>query len=253
MIEGCDGTNPTLHLTVDKIYKFDQSDISNWYHLIGFAYEADGAHVSADELEPGIAPPRSSSDCADSLLCPAPMYFIDGKYQGEYSNIPYFIGGANGTGSENFGLDEAEPRFFHPIADWQSYGIFEIYLKWDVEDFTQDLFYFCHIHPGMSARIKLVDQEGTLLNPDQDNPVLPYEYAALSPYDKQCGTFNLTDWQLPNDQCMERYVCGKEGTGSTFKGCVDSMNCHMMASMTSVGDAPPALFCREMIPHHESK
>ena len=53
-IEGCDGVNPTLHLTVGKTYKFDQSDITNWYHLVGFAYEADGAHVPVDELEPGM-------------------------------------------------------------------------------------------------------------------------------------------------------------------------------------------------------
>ena len=55
-IEGCEGVNPTLHLTVGQTYKFDQSDITNWYHLVGFAYEADGAHVPVDELEPGRCP-----------------------------------------------------------------------------------------------------------------------------------------------------------------------------------------------------
>ena len=36
-IEGCEGVNPTLHMTVGRTYLFDQSDDSNWYHLIGFA------------------------------------------------------------------------------------------------------------------------------------------------------------------------------------------------------------------------
>ena len=45
IVEGCSGANPTLLLEVGRTYKFDQSDLSNWYHLIGFAYEADGAHV----------------------------------------------------------------------------------------------------------------------------------------------------------------------------------------------------------------
>lgn len=36
-IDGCEGVNPTLYLTVGRTYLFDQSDDSNWYHLIGFA------------------------------------------------------------------------------------------------------------------------------------------------------------------------------------------------------------------------
>ena len=36
-IDGCEGVNPTLHLTVGRTYLFDQSHDSNWYHLVGFA------------------------------------------------------------------------------------------------------------------------------------------------------------------------------------------------------------------------
>merc|ERR1711935_233456 len=81
-VEGCDGVNPTLHLEVGRTYLFDQSDASNWYHLIGFAYEADGAHAGVNELEPGIAP--GNSNCAETLSCPPPMYFKgkEDKYQG---------------------------------------------------------------------------------------------------------------------------------------------------------------------------
>ena len=236
---------------MNRTYVFDQSDITNWYHLIGFAYEADGAHVDAPELEPGIGPPGSESTCAETNACPAPMYFKNGIYQGEYSNLPDLVP-SNGT-SDNFGLDEVEPLFFHPIADWKSYGVFETYWKFDVLDYTSgDLFYFCHVHSGMSARIKLLDEEGNLVNPDSNTPEIPYDYATISEYDESCGTFNLTDWQLPNDQCVPRFVCGDD-EASVFKNCVDSMNCRMMASMTSMaGESIVGTFCRQMIPHHEN-
>merc|ERR1740139_1537330 len=47
MVDGCDGVSPTLHLTVGRTYVFDQSDISNWYHLIGISYEDLGPFKTA--------------------------------------------------------------------------------------------------------------------------------------------------------------------------------------------------------------
>lgn len=119
IVDGCEGVNPTLLLELDRTYKFDQSDVSNWYHLIGFAYEADGAHVPVDELEPGIPPPGTGSSCDETLSCPAPMYFVDGMYQGTYSNNPNLMTNTTIEGSDDFGLDAVEPLFFHPIGDWQ--------------------------------------------------------------------------------------------------------------------------------------
>jgi hypothetical protein len=140
-IEGCEGVNPTLHLTVGRTYIFDQSDISNWYHLIGFSYEPDGAHAGVDELEPGIAP--GDSGCADSLSCPAPMYWMNGTYTGVYSNIPDLVPIPNST-SDDFGLGAVEPLFFHPLGDWEGYGPFATTLNFDVL-YDQDIFYFCHV------------------------------------------------------------------------------------------------------------
>ena len=82
-----DKTNPTLGMEVGKTYEFVQTDRSNYYHPLGFAYYPDGAHAEADELEPGIVPPGSTSTCGATMSCPAPMYFMDGNYQGAYSNI----------------------------------------------------------------------------------------------------------------------------------------------------------------------
>ena len=113
-------------------------------------------------MEPGIVPPGSSSTCDAANGCPAPMYYENGEYLGQYSNlvVPVEEGGGavdavdgtitieqvnGGVQSEDFGLDHYEPKFFHPFGDWMSYGPFEIMLRFDVEDFSQDIFYFCHV------------------------------------------------------------------------------------------------------------
>jgi hypothetical protein len=71
------------------------------------------------------------------------MYFRNGTYLGTYSNIPEV---ANVTqGEDNFGLDDYEPLFFRPIPEWAGFGDFEVKLRFDEDDFTQDIFYFCHV------------------------------------------------------------------------------------------------------------
>lgn len=249
-VEGCEGVNPTLHLSVNRTYLFDQSGDSNWYHLIGFAYEADGAHVPVDELEPGIAP--GDSDCAETLSCPAPMYWMAGEYTGVYSNIPSLVPIPEEP-SDDFGLDAVEPLFFHPFGDWQGYGPFVTALNFNV-DFDQDIFYFCHVHAGMSARIKLLDADGEMLN-SEDTPAIPYEYDEIDAYDYKCGTYNLTDYADPKNMetCPDITVCeGSIEPESQYAECVQAMNCHMMASMTTNAVGQSALFCHQMIPHHQN-
>lgn len=62
--------SPTIGMKIGETYTFSQAHRSNYYHPIGFAYFADGAHDDVDELEPGIAPYGTSSDCAQTLSCP---------------------------------------------------------------------------------------------------------------------------------------------------------------------------------------
>lgn len=83
------------------------------YHPLGFAYFPDGAHADADELEPGIIPPGSSSTCGANMSCPAPMYYIGDEYKGSYSNNPDLASVT--SDDDNFGLDDYEPLFFHPL------------------------------------------------------------------------------------------------------------------------------------------
>jgi hypothetical protein len=235
-----------------------------------------------DELEPGIVPPGSSSTCDADLTCPAPMYFLGDQYLGSYTNIDSVEKGKNYDG-ENFGLDVYEPLFFHPLPEWIGYGTFNVYLRFDNETgYDKDLFYFCHvslakfsdialicyyrsfelsrlpfqIHQYMSGRIKLLN--GGVAIQMADTPELGYEYDVPIGHDIDCGTYGLDNFQLPHLECPEMFVCDVEGEDEDlqhFAKCIDSMNCAMMAGMTSSvrGNIDEtALFIHQMIPHHQN-
>jgi len=248
-----DEVMPTLGIEKGKTYKFKQYDTTNYYHPLGIAYYPDGAHDDVDELEPGIAPPGSASGCEDDLTCPAPMYLLNGEYLGKYSN------NADVTplsGDEDFGLDFYEPDFFLPIEAWIESGDYSVMLKFDVDDFTDDIFYFCHIHQFMSGRMKFVNSSGMALS-TQNKPEIPYEYDTPSAYDKECGTHGLEPFQLPNEQCPSSYVCNppqNDPAFDTMVDCLDSMNCAMQVGMTTNvnSNSAIALFNHQMIPHHQN-
>ncbi|KAL7517942.1 hypothetical protein ACHAWX_002815 [Stephanocyclus meneghinianus] len=251
-----DIVNPTLGLEVGKTYQFIQKDPSNHMHPLGFAYFPDGAHDDKDELEPGIVPPGSSSTCDVDFTCPAPMYFLGDEYLGSYTNIDA-IERSSDYDAENFGLDDYEPKFFHPITEWIGYGDFSVYLKFDVDiDYDKDIFYFCHVHQYMAGRIKLL-KNGARIQ-EEDTPELGYEYDTPSGHDIDCGTYGLNDFQLPHDECPERFVCDADSERvelQQFSKCIDSMNCAMLAGMTSSvsGSADEtSLFIHQMIPHHQN-
>jgi hypothetical protein len=78
------------------------------------------------------------------------MYYQNGASLGKYNNLPTTDTAVQTTkvlttGEEDFGLDFYEPKFFHPLGDWLGYGKFEILLRFDVDDYDKDLFYFCHV------------------------------------------------------------------------------------------------------------
>jgi hypothetical protein len=111
-------------------------------HPLGFSYYPDGAHANADELEPTIVPPGSSSTCDTDSSCPAPMYHMNEEYLGSYSNnVNISSEHISDNASEDFGLDNYEPMFFHPLTEWIGYGNFAVYLKFDADtDFKRDIF-----------------------------------------------------------------------------------------------------------------
>jgi len=252
----CGGTNPTLGVEKGATYYFIQKDPSNYYHPIGFAYAPDGALKDNNELEPGVSGPEGDDNgsCKDTLSCPAPMYIKDGEYLGNYTNNPKIGLGSQDLDPENFGLDDYEPEYFYPLYDWLGADYKVALLYPEDNDYEADFFYFCHIHEFMTGRIKFIDSDG---NPIQQKnfPKLGYEYEKPGPYDQSCGTSGLEHFQLPNKQCPEKFVCNKpDGAVGKFAECVDSMNCAMLAGMTSNVNYDDAigLFNHQMIPHHQN-
>ena len=210
---GSDNPYPVIGIEVGKTYVFVQEERSNYYHPLGFAYYPDGAHDGKDEVE------------EDYL-----SYKID---------------------KENVGLDGYEPLFFHSAGEWTEEGTFTVELNYDSEDYTDDLFYFCHIHQYMSGRIKLLKGDKPIN--EVDHPPIKYNHPEPSDYDKSCGTYGLAPFQLPNAECPKEFVCDKS---SDFANCIDTMNCFMMVGMTTYADGgvegDVALFNHQMIPHHEN-
>jgi uncharacterized protein (DUF305 family) len=183
------------------------------------------------------------------------MYFKDGAYLGDYSNDASIL--APTTGAEDFGLDHYEPLFFHPPAQWTEYNAFSVTLNFpETPGFQGDIFYFCHIHQFMTGRIKLLKDDVAIM-PDANTPEIPYTYDSPSTYDQECGTYGLEDFQLGHPECPDRFVCDVPSANkelAAFSDCIDSMNCHMFAGMTTNVNAgsASALFIHQMIPHHQN-
>uniref|UniRef100_A0A7S2LG87 DUF305 domain-containing protein n=1 Tax=Leptocylindrus danicus TaxID=163516 RepID=A0A7S2LG87_9STRA len=254
----CTGTNPTIGMEVGVTYKFLQYDRSNYMHPLGFAYLPDGAHDDVDELEPTIDPPSATAKqapCSASAGCPAPMYFQNGEYLGTYSNNAALVNVT--SGEDNFGLDDYEPKFLQPITQWVEHGEFMVALKFDDDDFDEDIFYFCHVHQYMTGRIKIISSSsGDVKNP-LNIPPIPYAYDVVSEFDQSCGTFNLTDYQLPHAECPDKFVCDvpEDNTAlKSFSSCIEAMDCAMVVGMTNYVSAQSevALFIHQMIPHHQN-
>jgi len=246
--------NPTIGMEIGATYYFDQSDVSNHMHPLGFAYYPDGAHDDQPELEPGIKPENSASACEDSMSCPAPMYMLGDEYLGAYSNNDMIV--PMTMGEDDFGLDVYEPLFFYPLLDWKDKGEWKVALKLDVEDDPQDMFYFCHIHQFMSGRIKVINSDGSLKQ-EENIPELGYEYDQPSAFDSECGTFNTGQYQLPQSMCPEKFVCDVPDENVDLMGfsqCIEAMDCAMVVGMTNTvkSNSEVALFIHQMIPHHQN-
>ena len=122
--------------------------------------------------------------------------------------------------------------------------------------------FLLQIHHSMSGRIKLL-QGANPVNP-MDDPPLGYDYKLVdNDFDQSCGTYGLNPFQLPHDECPERFVCQDEVAVSRrsvspsltdFAHCLDAMDCHMMVGMTTGinSGSEAVLFIHQMIPHHQN-
>jgi Domain of unknown function (DUF305) len=110
------------------------------------------------------------------------------------------------------------------------------------------------IHQYMTGRIKLLHNDVPIQS-ESNLPEIPYEYDVPSSFDEACGSFALADFQLPNPQCPEKFICDAQDSEiSHFATCVEAQNCHMFMGMTTGVSAKSeaALFLHQMIPHHEN-
>ena len=86
----------------------------------------------------------------------------------------------------------------------------------------------------MTGRIKLT-KDGKVIS-ESDEPAIDYEYDSVSGHDETCGTYGLNEFQLPHPECPEKFVCDVPEDNPdlvNFASCINSMDCAMMAGMTT--------------------
>jgi hypothetical protein len=227
VIDECGDTpQPVVAMERGVSYKFFQNDETNWMHPLGLAYFPDGAHRDVDELEPSIS--QSAGNCVADESCQSPQY-----HQG---------GVAFSTVDGGFGLDAYEPAFQQGRGDWiasrYETGAAGYYVELTITDdnYDKDLFYFCHVHHGMSGRIKQVPKGGGAQIQSADEPAIPYAYKTPSSFDKKCGTYGLGDY-ASNKVCpLGTFMCGLGDTTLSaevqhFGECLHAMDCAMHEEM----------------------
>merc|ERR1719174_2371749 len=230
------GSSPEITVKIGQTITFDQTDPSNWYHPVGFAYQPDGAHGSTWG---GAELPEVEN-------------------AGE---LQYKIGGSNPTCADagDTGLDCYEPEFFFPRAEWMSKQYkAELTVTQAVADRSHGgvIYYFCHIHSKMSGKIRILNADGSAFTPTANPTELPlYSVHEVTPVDNVCGTSGLEPYSFGKAHaCSERYICGDLDTD--FEKCLDAMNCEMKTNMhrhtTADHSDKIAVFMQQMIPHHKN-
>merc|ERR1712226_130119 len=72
------------------------------------------------------------------------------------STLQYYVDDAAQTKDESgFGLDAYEPLFFNS-QDWWGEHAFKVTLTIPADASYSTVYYFCHVHAGMSAEIRVV-------------------------------------------------------------------------------------------------
>jgi len=219
-VDGCDGASPEIHLQSGQTYTFMQTDGSNWYHPVGFAYEPGGAHFDLPEV-------MEKGEPAGTLQ--------------------YYVKDVAITDDEStFGLDGYEPLFFYPYEAWEEHGPFHVTLT--VPDVTK-LYYFCHIHAEMSANIVVHGASAAAESPQLHDEYF-VEPPTISDFDAHCGTVGVSPYDGHGTCADKHFLCGSD-LDSTFNHCLQAIDCKMHVEMAVQTDSDPAAtFMRQMIPHH---
>lgn len=232
--EDTSGSSPTITVKVGQTVVFDQSDSSNWYHAVGFAFAPDGAHGDvwgADE-NPEVEGP---------------------------DQLKYLIDGAETTCVDkgDTGLDCYEPDFFLPLDVWgEKVYSAELTITEELANESSGgvIYYFCHIHSKMSGKIQIVNDDGTPYDSGSDELDL-YEPITHDEFDTTCGTTATADYQEGGSRdCGISFFPGSQD--SQYEQCLQAIDCQMhwdMYSETSEQNGDKiANFMQQMIPHHQN-
>ena len=236
---GYTGPSPDIEVRIGQTYTFDQTDPSNWYHAVGFAYFPDGAHGETwggDE--------RDEVEGLGELL--------------------YKINGAATTCPDagDTGLDCYEPEFFYPRGDWMAKNYTaELTITQAMADRSHGgvIYYFCHIHSKMSGKLIIKNADGSNATQANGSPLNQTAelslYSVPSPdaFDTVCGTTGASAYADGGQkECASRFLPGTLDTD--FEKCMQAIDCQMNKEMRVVGfdthQSHIVTFMQQMIPHH---
>ena len=230
--------------------------IAHRYHPVGFAYIAGGAHTKC------LQTPTTMDAIGILGECPE----LGGETGG--TTIQYYVGGAKGADGD-FGLDAYEPLFFNSQGYWGETA-FKVTLNIPTTAAYTKIYYFCHIHAGMSAEIEITGSAGgNVLNPDtlggEDeasalkifDDIKSVHQKSIAAFDQACGTSDVSSFSPDSKHATcagKNFLCG-EGAGDHYSKCLQAVDCkmhHDMAVSVAVGASKFATFARQMIPHHQN-
>ena len=182
------------------------------------------------------------------------------------TTIQYYVGGAKGADGD-FGLDAYEPLFFNSQDWWGAQKAFKVTLTIPTTALYTKIYYFCHIHAGMSAEIEITGSTGgAVLNPatlgmeSQASAqaiftgILAAEQKTVSTHDQACGTYNTYAADTKSSCSNSHFLCG-DGARGDYETCLGAIDCQMhhdMAVSVASGASKFATFARQMIPHHQN-
>jgi hypothetical protein len=246
---GYSGASPEITVEIGKTYLFDQTHHTNWYHPLGFGFDADGAH--------GLSWGAEARD------------EIDDEYTRSNGNpaVQYRINKVQPEGN----LEDYEPQFLWPRAEWleRRYGV-EITITDEIARHAAEhggiIYYFCHLHSKMSGKLRITgnyQKDGSAYQKTKSYEKSSYaphgtelnEYVprAADAFDSTCGTYEASPYKIGSGMCPgQQFLCSSAGT--TFEQCMHAIDCKMQVEMTVKGhdvhQDPVAIFMQQMIPHH---
>lgn len=251
-VDGCEGTSPTLILMRGITYTLVQENITNWMHPLGLAYYPDGAHGFETFAEvPELEYPTPDTCNENEFLCnpgdevkQAPLYGIDGQFE----NFEDWNNGETG------GLDVYEPAFKVPQEQWSEHR-YAVRFTIPLDSKTEKMFYFCHIHSGMSGMVHVVDSNIDLV---KNKLVQKFNnesyYNQHTDFDSICGTSEVASFNHDADKyCPNMNFLCHNNHNPIFSMCMEAIDCKMNYEMrVEEHKNPLVVFMHQMIPHHQN-